>query len=55
MALTDAQIKRHMTSGKAQTIRDSRALFLRVGDNSSSWICRQTRNGKTSKTILAAC
>lgn len=52
MALTDAQIKRHIDSGETQTLRDSRALFLRVGGSSTSWVCRHTRNGKTTKTTL---
>jgi integrase len=50
MALTDTQIKRHLDT--PQTIRDSKALFLRVGDKGASWVCRQTRNGKTSKVVL---
>ena len=52
MALTEAQIKRHMDSDEGQTIRDSRALFLRIGDTGASWVCRHTRNGKTTKTTL---
>ena len=52
MALTHTQIRRAVSSGKDQTIRDSNALFLRVGGRSASWVCRHTRNGKTRKVTL---